>query len=66
MVTVNELLNIMDLALYTHVLLRHKLPLQHGFDYVGGGLVDEVCKKYGEMVVQRCVIWDNKLLIYVY
>ena len=66
MLTVRELLTLMDLALYTHVILRRKLTLEKGFDYIGGGLVDNVCAKYGEMVVQRCVIWDNMLLIYVY
>lgn len=53
----------LNLAAYTHVLVRKKD--ESGFSYMGGGCASAIIDRYGNETVERAYIEDNKLVVYI-
>lgn len=61
--TVKWTLMSLNLLPYTHVTIRRSG--ENGLEYLGGGFGSNVIKRFGDEVVEKSMIIDNILCIYV-
>ena len=63
--TIAAVLNALNLNEYTHVVVRYRDPVSREFNYVGGGYVSNVVRRFGHLPIDHSYMSDGCLLIYV-
>lgn len=64
MSTIRELLQLMNLPEYSHVLVKYRVP-GYGLEGLGGGSPASVLSRFGSKLIDWCFVVDGKLYIVV-